>query len=104
MVIQHESRQTFFPAIPVTWQEIIAQGELAADYFYICQSGKFEIFVSASLHSPTMVAFGRPVDRMLHELCWVNMCSGELSEFTVLQPYSAPNGSPNGGKMWQPGA
>lgn len=27
-------------------KEIIAQGDLAADYFYICQSGKFEIFVS----------------------------------------------------------
>ena len=28
-------------------QEIIAQGDLAADYFYICQSGTFEIFVAA---------------------------------------------------------
>eukprot|EP00434_Breviolum_minutum_P026111 symbB.v1.2.023087.t1/scaffold2089.1/size89944/2 len=27
-------------------KEIIAQGDLAADYFYICQSGTFEIFVA----------------------------------------------------------
>ena len=62
----------FFCPLGAFGQEIIAQGDLAADYFYICQSGTFEIFVAAPLVANLMEMFSWMLQTTMERLRFHN--------------------------------